>query len=100
MTRANAGQKIAERSRFFRQSLALLAESGDLGLKLRGALFQRIELPVGGFMIESGPLRVIARAHGSFQQVVLVRLELPQRFRLMHERCGSSRRTSTTCWKL
>ena len=85
MTRANASQRIAERTGFFRQGLALLTESCDLGLKVGCTLFQRVELAGSRFVIESGPLSIIARAHGSFQQVMLVRFELPQRFGLMYE---------------
>jgi len=77
MPRANPRQRIAERGALFRQGVTLLAESGDLGMKLRGALFQRIELSGSGFVIESSALGIIARAHRSFQQVVLVGLELP-----------------------
>src|SRR5437899_3107171 len=58
----------------------------DPGLQFCCLLFQCVELTGSGFMVESGPLSIIARAHGSFQQIVLVRFELSQRFGLMHER--------------
>src|SRR6266404_2070758 len=86
MPRANSRQRITERPDFFRQGVALFAESSDLGLKLRGAPLQAIELARSGFMIESRTLGVIARAHRSLQQVVLVCFEPSQRFGLVDER--------------
>src|SRR5258708_2429109 len=80
MPRANARQRIAEHGGLFRQGVALLAESGDLGLQLRRALFQRIEMTGSGCMIVSSALGIVARAHRRFQQVMLVDFELAQRF--------------------
>ncbi|SRR5258708_3447768 len=86
MPRANPRQRIAERPGLFRQGIALLAESDDPGLKLRGALFQRVESTGSGFTFVSSALGITARAHRSFQQLMLVRFELAQRFGLMYER--------------
>ena len=86
MPRAKPRQRIAERGGLFRQGITLLAQSGDPGLKLRGALFQRIELTGSGFMIVSRALGIIARTQRSFQQVALVSFELPQRFGLVYKR--------------
>src|SRR5712664_107535 len=86
MPGANPRQRIAEGGGLFRQDITLLAKSGNPGLKLRGVSFQRIELTGSGLMIVSRALGVIARAHRSFQQVVLVGFELPQRLGLVYER--------------
>src|SRR5260370_1263115 len=52
MPRANLRQRIAERAGLFRQGIALLAESGDLRLEVRCALFQRaadFQAKIAGF---------------------------------------------------
>ncbi len=49
-------------------------------------MFQGIEPAGRGFMIERGAFGIIARAHGSFQQVVLGHFELLERLCPVHER--------------
>ena len=86
MARADSGEGIAQRVGLLGDGVALFAERSNFRLELRRALFQHAEARGSGFKIVSGAVGIVARAHGSFEHVVLGGFELAQRFGLVNER--------------
>ena len=86
MPRARSRQRVAQRFCLFRQAIAFLAQSANLRLQLRGILLQRGKLRRHGFQLMRRAFRVIARAHRSFQHLVLVRFQFPLRLGLVYQR--------------